>query len=438
MYSSLPHQPAYSSHLAVDIDGFTYATSLAAVALVSVVLDLMGITAALSSRVITKLPLYVTGLILQGNGASALSIAARLGGLSHDTLNRLRNNNEINIRQLTLAFIRLTEKLGGKGWLIIDDTILQHPRSTKMEGVYCDFDHALGRYVTGSRLVLLMWTNGNLRIPLACSFWHKKGACAKYRTKNEIARTLLKSVIHRGVNPMYVTFDNWYASNENLRLIKDLGLQFVTRVRRNTRLSWQGQRLRADDIGSRLLRQRRQYRFRDLGSKWARRTQVLRGGLGSLTFAVVKDDFEEGGSSTKYLLASDPRMGAREITRRYRSRWVIEVFFRDLKQNLGLESYQGRSLNGQLCHVLYCFLAAMVLDVLRYGSAYTLGETASLLQRLLVVRDKKGELSLVTVVPATGDVATEVNEIKPLIQEQVEQVLSVRVPATLEELADVA
>jgi len=46
----------------------------------------------------------------------------------------------------------------------------------------------------------------------------------------------------------------------------------------------------------------------------------------------------------KYLLASTPELSATAVVQRYRSRWIIETLFQDLKQHCGFSHYQGRSL----------------------------------------------------------------------------------------------
>lgn len=88
---------------------------------------------------------------------------------------------------------------------------------------------------------------------MAFALWHKKGAKKRYRTKNEIARVLLGRVIRKGIRPEYITFDSWYASRENMILIKRLGLQFVTRLKKNQKLSFEGRKLQAKKIGKLVL-----------------------------------------------------------------------------------------------------------------------------------------------------------------------------------------
>jgi hypothetical protein len=61
----------------------------------------------------------------------------------------------------------------------------------------------------------------------------------------------LRWAIHRKIRPEYVTFDNWYASKKNMQLVaKELKLEFATRLKKNTRLRWEGRRLQARTTGA--------------------------------------------------------------------------------------------------------------------------------------------------------------------------------------------
>jgi len=304
-----------------DVGVMIQVSPLAILAMVAVAMDLLHIARALPGVALHPGIEYVAGLIFLGRRATAAKINRLLGGVSHDALTRLREQGRFNVSTLALAFVRLVQSLGVRGYLCLDDTLIPHERGKKMRGVYWDHDHALGRHVFGSRLVVLLWTDGFFRIPVAFAFWHKKDTRPKYRTKNEIARTLLRWAIHKGIQPEYVTFDNWYASKENMKLIvKELGLEFVTRLKKNARLLWNGRRLQARTIGRRLLAERP---VRKRNGTWARATQVVVGELGAMTFVVVKNDLDGQGVGVRFLLGSAPREGAARVVERYKSRWII-------------------------------------------------------------------------------------------------------------------
>lgn len=62
-----------------------------------------------------------------------------------------------------------------RGFLMIDDTVLAKPFATAIESfawVYSSPEH---KPVYGLSLVLLVWTNGLLRMPLGVRLWHRGG-----------------------------------------------------------------------------------------------------------------------------------------------------------------------------------------------------------------------------------------------------------------------
>jgi hypothetical protein len=409
-----------------DFQTMVQVSPVAIMAMVAVTLDLLHIAAALPGVALGAAVEYVAGLVFLARRATAAKMNRVLGGVSHDALTRLREQDRFNVSGLVLAFIKLAHAAGVPGHLCLDDTFIPHERSKKMEGVYWDWDHALGRNVLGTRLVVVIWTDGFLRIPVGFAVWHKEGAREKYRSKNELARMLLRWAIHRGLRPEYVAFDNWYASKDNMKLIvKELGLEFVTRLKKNARLLWEGRRLQARTIGRRLLAGKRLYSRK---GTWARATTVVVGELGAMTFVAVKDDLDGQGMGIRYLLASAPRLSAALVVERYRSRWIIETFFEDLKQHLSLASYQGRTVEGQTSHVALAFTGLVVLDAMRKAGGLTLGEAREAACRLVFARTARGECELVTLAPAPAGAIDALDEAKQVVTESLSNVSQLRLP----------
>lgn len=404
---------------ACDIEGLIQISPFAVIALVGISLDVLKLGRIFSVKILVKVVSYIAGMIVMDQRTTCVRIAKYMGGVSHDQLTRMLKKDSWKCSTLMRNMILLIQRLGKKGVLIIDDTLLHHMRSKKMEGVYWDWDHAEGRYVFGQRVVMLIWTDGFWRIPVGFSFWHKEGARPKYRTKNEIARVLLRWAIYNGIQPRYVAFDNWYASKENMKMIvEEMGLEFVTRVKTNARLLYNGRKLQARTIGSRLLKESRPYRIRSCGT-WARKAVVQVADLGAMTFVVAKDVIDgEKRPVIRYLLSSAPRLSAREVIFRYKQRWTIEVFFQDLKQHLSIKNHQGRSLVAANHHVACACLGLVVLDHLRLGTKMTAGETKQLLQRLVFVDTAREKFRLATLHADPVDTLEELAEAKKALRRQ--------------------
>jgi hypothetical protein len=83
--------------------------------------------------------------------------------------------------------------------------------------------------VFGVSVVLLVWIDGQNRIPVAFRVW-KKGGPSKYALALELlsyARNRLKC------KPQFVLFDSWYPSKAVLKWIRDYGWYFVCQLKKN-------------------------------------------------------------------------------------------------------------------------------------------------------------------------------------------------------------
>lgn len=403
----------------------------AIVALVSVGLELLKISGCFPVRAIKAVAVYIGGLLWLDRKQTSTRIVKWLGGISHDKLTRLLSDDQWRCSVLMLGLIKLVSIIGRQGYLIIDDTLIPRPRSKKVQGAYWDYDHGLKRNIYGHRVVVILWSDGFWRIPVGFSLWHKRGVRSKYRTKNEIARTLLKWVVAQGIRPEYVTFDNWYASKENMRLIvKELGLEFVTRLKSNCRLNYQGRNLSARTIGRRLRQGIRPYKFKKL-DVYARGSVVQMEGLGRVGFAVVKDDLDGAGLSVWYLLSSASCLSTREIVRRYKTRWAIEVWFEHLKQYAGGVAHQGRILASVEHHLVFSMLALLTMDWLRQGTDITIPEVKQILQRVVLFRTKEGKMSIGTLQPALAERLESLDDVKEIIRHQFNRLTALKISEDL-------
>ena len=91
--------------------------------------------------------------------------------------------------------------------------------------------------IWGHQVVLLVWTDGRVRVPLGIRLWKKGGY-----SKVELAAQLLREAERRGIRPEYVLFDSWYAAASLLHLLESMGWKYVARLKAN-RL-FEGQKVR--------------------------------------------------------------------------------------------------------------------------------------------------------------------------------------------------
>lgn len=166
--------------------------------------------------------------------------------------------------------------------------------------------------------MLLIWTDGRVKVPLGLRLWEKGGA-----SKVALACELLREARRRGMRPKYVLFDSWYAAAALLHLLADLGWGYVARLKGN-RL-FEGQPVR---------------------ERWPHRFGRAVGRLRKIghEVCVVKD-------GRRYFVTNDVALSSSALKAHYRQRQQIEETFRLLKQEFGWGGASAQKAQAQRAHL---------------------------------------------------------------------------------------
>ena len=170
--------------------------------------------------------IYLMALLYFTNSTTCSAIAAAFDSVSHDRLNRMLQGTWSGHIRLDLA-LRLLFTVAG-GYLIVDDTVVAKPYARLLgeaAGVWSKKDR---KVLFGVAVVLLVWTDGQIRLPLAFRVW-QQGSVSKYDLALELlsyARNRLKC------KPQFVLFDSWYPSKKLLKRLRDYGWYFVCHLKK--------------------------------------------------------------------------------------------------------------------------------------------------------------------------------------------------------------
>jgi hypothetical protein len=121
--------------------------------------------------------LYLTALLYYRTTATCVALVEVLHTVSHDRLTSMLQADWSRQRLLESAVRALF--VWERGYLIIDDTVVPKPFATAMEGLAWVFSSQERKPVYGLSLVLLVWTNETLRLPMSIRLWRKE-ASSKY------------------------------------------------------------------------------------------------------------------------------------------------------------------------------------------------------------------------------------------------------------------
>jgi putative transposase len=270
---------------------------------------------------------YLVALIYRNTRTSCLSLSAVCARVSHDRLQRLLYEKVAWSRRLWDIFAARLAREGG--YLIIDDTCWAR-WAKHSEAVSWVWNSTHGRTVRGMQVVLLVWTDGRVRVPLGVRLWQKGG-----RSKVELACELLREARRRGVRPDYVLFDSWYAASALLHLLEGVGWKYVARLKSN-----------------------RLFEGRPVRDRWPHHFGRAAGRLRKIAHevVVVKD-------GRRYFVSNETGLSSAELKRRYRVRRQIEEVFRLLKQEFGWGGASAQKMQAQRAH-LHLGLYALCLTEL--------------------------------------------------------------------------
>jgi hypothetical protein len=175
---------------------------------------------------------YINFLVAAPKSYSCLEAGrvqpAKANTPAHDSLNRMLHRIQPNTEDLWReAQPQVNPR---EGLLLLDDSTLDKPYAKKMDLVYRHWSGKHHNTVRGINLLTLLWTEGDKPIPGDYRLYDKPN---DNLSKNNHLTDFLKVAYQRGFQPTYVSFDSWYSSLSNLKLIRQCGWHWFTRFKSN-------------------------------------------------------------------------------------------------------------------------------------------------------------------------------------------------------------
>jgi hypothetical protein len=312
-----------------------------------------------SPTAVALLALYVTGLILLDVRQTQTRVTRFLPGRCHDALNRLLRRMPCSTRQLMALLVQWVKRQA-QGYLCLDDVIVEKAFAQKLSWAGWNYSYAKKRQVYGLHIVVLLWCSGegHWRIPVAFRLWRPKGACSKqdYRSKLQLAESMLKDVVTLGLTFQYLVFDTHYTAGWFTKMVGRLGCVWQGTLSPRTHVVWRGRRQRVCDLAARLhLHWRKQLGLRALALR------VYAPKYGVLRLVVTRNRH----GNYEYIVSNDLQADLTALVQRKRSRWEVETLFRDSKQFAGLGACQCWVDQAMVRHVAFVLLTFVVLQMLR-------------------------------------------------------------------------
>lgn len=354
-------------------------------------------------------PLYLRGLLGAGERKSLQPMATRLGLSGHDQLQHFIASPAWDDGPLWMELARQADRLvgGERAFLIVDDTALPK-QGTRSVGVARQYCGALGKKANCQSLVSLTLAQGEVPVPVALRLflpedWATNASrCAQAgvpeehrtaRTKPDIALAEVDRLRQAGVHFGVVLADAGYGTSAAFRHALDArGLAWAVGIARNQKVYRPDVTLVAPTGRARRLRPDQEPREAEavLAALPWRRVVWRQGTKGRLAarFAVARvrvgdgavwannrhlpgqevwlvGEWRSSGERKHYLSNLPPRTSRRALIGAIKARWACEQAHQQLKEELGLDHFEGRSWTGLHRHALMTCIACTYLQHLR-------------------------------------------------------------------------
>ena len=267
---------------------------------------------------------------------------------------------------------------------VVDDSLFERGRSSKVELLARVFDHAHHRYVKGFRMLTLGWSDGASFVPVNSCLLSTENADNRLVEANDVdkrshgawirslAQTKATDVLpelvamaqEAGVGAKYILFDSWFTSPKMISAMKKLRLDTVAMVKKTDRVSFlfNGEKLSNKEIYKRAKKRRGRSKYLlSVLVDVCYEDAVIPARLVYVRNRNKKSDY-------LVLLSTDTALSEEEVIQLYGKRWDIEVFFKTCKSVLNLTgecrslSYDAMCAQTAIVFTRYIFLAVAIRE----------------------------------------------------------------------------
>ena len=350
---------------------------------------------------ILSLMLMLPLMLLKSVNALYRSEFQKVTNMKKDVIYRFKNNENMPWRDLLLKVaksfmsqVNPNKEVAANSAFIIDDTI-EAKTGRQIEQISYVFDHVAGKQ--GSKLgfknLTLGLFDGKSFSPLDFSLHSEKSLRGKYRKqqyqkqrdpKSPGARRkkecsidkisnglqMLKRAVKHGFRAKYVLVDSWFSSKEFIMTARSLvgkTMHVICGVRKdNRKYHYNGKELNAKQLLTALKSEHKEKRCRKRNIRYYE-VVVNYEGVGEVKLYFCRFPYQK---QWRLFLSTDTSLAFLGMMEIYCTRWTIEVFFKETKQHLKLETCQSRDFDAQIAHVTTCYILYIFLSYFRRVNAY--------------------------------------------------------------------
>ena len=186
---------------------------------------------------------------------------------------------------------------------------------------------------------------------------------------------MIIEVVSQALPVEYIVFDSFYTAGWMTKKISHLGIVWVGVLSPRTKVCYRNKYFKAVELAKWL-----DLSWRGKLSLRARSIIAYLPRYGTLKLVVTRNRH----GNFEIIATNDLGSDLTKIVNRKRSRWSVETLFRDSKQLAGLGACQCRVYQAMVRHVAFCFIAFVLLQLLRLRPEEKLGEVKERLQQEVI------------------------------------------------------
>jgi hypothetical protein len=354
-----------------------------------------------ASEIITIM-LVLPLMLLKSVNALYKSEYQKVTAMKKDSIYRLKNNERMPWRSLLWAVAKQFQKLvnpekkiADNSAFILDDTT-QAKTGRRIEQISIIHDHVAGK--AGNKLgfknLTLGLFDGKSFTPLDFSL-HSEKRLKKRRHRKEQYRkerapktagakrvheckmdkisnglNMLKRAIKHGFRAKYVLVDSWFSSKELILTTQHLAqesMHVICGIRKDKRnYVYEEKVLNAKQLLKTLHKEGKEKRCRKRNTRYFE-VAVTYEGIGEVKLYFCRFPYQK---EWRLFLSTDTTLSFLSMMEIYSVRWTIEVFFKEVKQQLKSGTCQSRDFDAQIAHVTTCYILYIFLAYFRRVNDY--------------------------------------------------------------------
>jgi SRSO17 transposase len=334
---------------------------------------------------------YVTGLMISPNRTVSAMNDLFYAHNDQSALNNFITDStwsddeldDARYRVILDGLKRRNKDCEGDGIFAMDDT-LSHKTGKHIEYVGYYFDHAEGKQTLAHDVLTTHLIKGRLSIPLDAWVYLKKEQLEddkkkkkkegededsdEFKDKNQVTRELIQKAHSKDIPFLYVVGDSWFFCRDTAELAHSLGKVWIFQSKSDRVVlmpeGWVQLSEWAKTTVPKEKFKRVKVRYKDKEQTYWCYEANLR--MRSLKDAqrvrvVVSYDNPALEGEPSFYCSNRLDMKADKLLNVYARRWKIDSFYRDAKQNLGMEEYEMRKIEGVRRHLAMVLIAHTLL-----------------------------------------------------------------------------